>query len=50
MHGELQFEALQVGDLMIRKLSPFCFYSLLCFHTVAETTKMSKYTELNYIE
>ena len=49
MHGELQFEALQVGDLMIRKLSPFC-YSLLCFHTVAETTKMSKYTELNYIE
>lgn len=49
MHGELQFEALQVGDLMIRKLSPFVFPALLS-HTVVTEDKMSKYTELNYIE
>ena len=44
MHGELQFEALQVGDLMIRKLSLFPSEEQ-GFHT----DQMSKYTELNYL-
>ena len=46
MHGELQFEALQVGDLMIRKLSLFPSEEQ-GFHTVLD--QMSKYTELNYL-